>query len=146
MKQQLRELIGAMNKLFITHRKYFLKKSQSFGLYVGQPALLGFVRRNPGCTQTEIAENLGVSSASVAFSVKRLEKTGFLMKQVNSLNMRCNKLYVTSDGLDVLERFSDVYDEMNQAMFDGFSKEELDLLASFTERVQNNIEKNLYTE
>jgi len=146
MKQQLRELIGAMNKLFITHRKYFLKKSQSFGLYVGQPALLAFVRSHPGCTQTEIAESLGVSSASVAFSVKRLEKTGFLMKQVNSLNMRCNKLYVTSDGLDVLERFSDVYDEMNQAMFDGFSKEELDLLASFTERVQNNIEKNLYTE
>lgn len=143
MKEILRELIGTLNKLFITHRKYFLKKSQSFGLYVGQPALLAFVRTHPGCTQTEIADKLGVSSASVAFSTKRLEKSGFLMKQINSLNMRCNKLYVTSEGQEVLDNFQDVFDEMNLAMFDGFSEEELAQLASFVDRVQNNIEKNL---
>ena len=146
MKERLRELIGTVNKVYIMHRKYFLKKSQSYGLYVGQPALLRFVRAHPGCTQTEIADDLGVSSASVAFSVKRLEKTGFLMKQINTLNMRCNKLYVTSEGLEVLDKFQDVYDEMNMAMFEGFSEEELEQLASFAERVQSNIEKNLTLE
>lgn len=141
MKEKLRNLIGSMNKAFIAHRKIFLKKSQSCGLYVGQPQLLAFVRHHPGCTQTEIADDLGVSSASIAFSTKRLQKAGYLMKQVNHLNMRCNKLYVTREGEEVLDRFKDVYDEMNMAMFEGFTTEELEQLASFTERAIKNMEK-----
>lgn len=146
MKEKLQILIGAMNRAFIARRKCVLKKSQSYGLYVGQPQVLAFVRQNPGCTQTEIAEHLGVSSASIAFSTKRLQKAGYLMKQVNHLNMRCNKLYVTHEGEEVLDRFKDVYDEMNLAMFDGFTIEELEQLMSFTERVNKNVEKMISEE
>lgn len=146
MKDKLRTLIGSLNRAFITHRKFVLKKSQSFGLYVGQPQVLAYVRHNPGCTQTEIAEYLGVSSASIAFSTKRLQKAGYLMKQVNHLNMRCNKLYVTREGEDVLDRFKDVYDDMNLAMFEGFTVEELEQLMSFTERVNKNMEKMISEE
>ena len=146
MKDKLRTLIGSLNRAFITHRKFVLKKSQSFGLYVGQPQVLAYVRHNPGCTQTEIAEYLGVSSASIAFSTKRLQKAGYLMKQVNHLNMRCNKLYVTREGEDVLDRFTDVYDDMNLAMFEGFTVEELEQLMSFTERVNKNMEKMISEE
>ena len=113
---------------------------------MGQPQVLAFVRQNPGCTQTEIAEHLGVSSASIAFSTKRLQKAGYLMKQVNHLNMRCNKLYVTHEGEEVLDRFKDVYDEMNLAMFEGFTDEELEQLRSFTERVNKNMEKMISEE
>ena len=146
MKDKLRILIGSLNRAFIAHRKFFLKKSQSYGLYVGQPKVLAYVRHHPGCTQTEIAEHLGVSSASIAFSTKRLQKAGYLMKQVNHLNMRCNKLYVTHEGEEVLDRFQDVYDEMNLAMFEGFSVEELEQLRSFTERVNKNMEKMISEE
>lgn len=146
MKDRLRDLIGSLNKLFISHRKYFLQKSQSYGLYVGQPQVLSFIRRHPGCTQTEIASDLGVSSASIAFSTKRLQKAGYLMKQVNHLNMRCNKLYVTREGEEVLDHFQTVFDEMNQAMFDGFSPEELDQLASFTDRITGNMERIMKEE
>ena len=146
MKDKLRTLIGSLNRAFITHRKFVLKKSQSFGLYVGQPQVLAYVRHNPGCTQTEIAEYLGVSSASIAFSTKRLQKAGYLMKQVNHLNMRCNKLYVTREGEDVLDRFKDVYDDMNLAMFEGFTVEELEQLMSFTERVNKKKKKMISEE
>ncbi len=141
MKEKLRELVGSLNKVFILHRKCFLKKSQTYGLYVGQPQLLRFVRNHPGCTQIEIAESLGVSSASIAFSTKRLQKAGYLMKQVNHLNMRCNKLYVTREGEEVLDQCSEVFYKMYLKMFDGFTEEELDQLASFAERVENNMER-----
>ncbi len=143
MKEELRALIGLINKTSITHRKSFLKMSQVYGLYVGQPGLLSYVQKNPGCTQTEIAEHLGVSSASIAFSTKRLEKAGFLMKQIDSLNMRCNKLYVTSEGNEVMERFREGFDQLNSVMFAGFTKEELEQVASFTQRIQDNLEKDL---
>ena len=82
MNEELRELVGSLSKTFITHRKCFLKYSQKFGLYVGQPQVLNFVRKHPGCTQNEIAQALGVSAASIAFSTKRLQAAGFLQKQV----------------------------------------------------------------
>ncbi len=141
MKEELRELVGSLSKTFITHRKCFLKHSQKFGLYVGQPQVLNFVRKHPGCTQNEIAQAIGVSAASIAFSTKRLQAAGFLQKQVNSLNMRCNKLYVTPEGQDILQQFSGSYDELNSAMFEGISEEELKLLESISERVNSNLEK-----
>ena len=141
MKEELRELVGSISKTYITHRKCFLKYSQKFGLYVGQPQVLNFVRKHPGCTQNEIAQAIGVSAASIAFSTKRLQTAGFLQKQVNSLNMRCNKLYVTPEGQEILQQFAGGYDELNSAMFEGISEEELKLLESISERVNSNLEK-----
>ena len=146
MKEKLRILMSGLNKAFITRRKLFLKKSQAFGLYVGQPQVLNYIRQHPGCTQIEIAENLSVSSASIAFSTKRLQKAGFLQKQINSLNMRCNKLYVTPEGEAILDKFRGVFDEMNLAMFEGFTEDELNCLADFAERVNRNMEKMLAEE
>ena len=141
MKEKLNKLMSALNKAFIARRKLYLNRSQAFGLYVGQPQVLNYVRQHPGCTQIEIAENLGVSSASIAFSTKRLQKAGLLQKQINSLNMRCNKLYVTPEGESVLDNFRSAYDEMNSNMFEGFTAEELDQLLDYTERFIQNIEK-----
>ncbi len=141
MIKKIREVVRSLNKGFVLHRKCFLKKSQSYGLYVGQPQVLRFVRSHPGCTQIEIADNLGVSSASIAFSTKRLQKAGYLMKQVNHLNMRCNKLYVTREGEEVLDRFQEVYDEMYKTMFDGFTEEEIEMLGSFVDRAAKNLER-----
>ena len=128
MKEKLRILFRKMNRAYITHRKCFIKQSQKYGLYAGQPQVLNYVRLHPGCTQNEIASSLGVTPASIAFSTKRMQNAGFLQKQVNSLNMRCNKLYVTPEGLDNLDRFTDSFDELNQAMLSGFTEEELEVL------------------
>ena len=141
MIEKLRSLIGMVSKVYITHRKCFLMQSQKCGLYVGQPQILNFVYCHPGCTQNEIAAYLGVSAASVAFSTKRLQAAGLLQKQVNSLNMRCNKLYVNPEGVEVLNQFSDDFDALNLAMFEGFSEEELDQLVNFALRVGANLEK-----
>ena len=146
MVENNRKLVGAITKVYITHRKCFLKQSQQYGLYVGQPQVLNYISQHPGCTQNEIADNLGVSAASIAFSTKRLQNAGLLQKQVNSLNMRCNKLYVNPEGVEVLNKFSDDFDRLNLAMFEGFSEEELDRLADFIERVRANMDKFLKQE
>lgn len=146
MKEELRRLVASLSKVYITHRKCFLQQSQKYGLYVGQPQVLNFIIRHPGCTQNEIAAALGVSAASIAFSTKRLQNAGFLQKQVNSLNMRCNKLYVTPEGHEILKNFGAGFDELNMAMFEGFSTDELEILADFAKRVNDNLEKLMKEE
>ncbi len=146
MKEDLRQIVGTLSKVFITHRKCFLQQSQKFGLYVGQPQVLNYVVCHPGCTQNDIASALGVSAASIAFSTKRLQNAGLLQKQVNSLNMRCNRLYVTPEGHEVLEKFGEGYDELNTVMFAGFTDEELKQLEDFAKRVNENLDQFMKEE
>lgn len=146
MNEQLRKLTLSLTKLFTTHRKCLLQQCQVYGLYVGQPQVLDFVRTNPGCTQTEIANALGVSPASIAFSTKRLQATGALMKQVNSLDMRRNRLYVTPEGIESLDCFENRMSEYNEKIFKGFTEEELKQLENFSERVNENLEKLMKEE
>ena len=141
MKEELRELTGKLNRLYLTYRKCFLQQSQLHGLYVGQPQLLNYVECHPGCTQNDIAAALGVSPASIAFSSKRLQSAGFLQKQVNSLNMRCNKLYVTPEGMEILEKFAGDFDELNARLFEGFTEEELRQMDDFAQRIDANLEQ-----
>jgi len=141
MKEQLRKLTMSLTKLFVTHRKCILQQSQAYGLYVGQPQVLDFIRSNPGCTQNDIANALGVSPASIAFSTKRLQSAGVLMKQLNTLDMRRNKLYVTPEGVEALDRFENSLSEINEKIFEGFSEEELQQLEQFAGRINCNLEK-----
>ena len=141
MKEQLRKLTMSLTKLFVTHRKCILQQSQAYGLYVGQPQVLDFIRSNPGCTQNDIANALGVSPASIAFSTKRLQSAGVLMKQLNTLDMRRNKLYVTPEGVEALDRFENSLSEINEKIFEGFSEEELQQLEQYAVRINCNLEK-----
>ena len=68
------------------------------------------------------------------------------MKQVNNLDMRRNKLYVTKEGLDALVQFEGSLCELNEKIFDGFSTEELRQLEAFSERVTANLEKIMKEE
>ena len=146
MNEQLRNLTLSLSKLFITHRKCLLQQCQSYGLYVGQPQVLDFLRAHPGCTQNEIANALGVSPASIAFSTKRLQASGFLMKQINSLDMRRNKLYATPEGINALDSFEVKMSEYNEKIFEGFTEEELKQLENFSERVNENLERLMKEE
>lgn len=143
MKDTIRDFIRSSDRFFVLHRKFFQRQSLSFNLYPGQPQILDCIRKNPGCTQVDIAEELGISSASVASSTKRLQKAGFLQKQVNSLNMRCNKLYITPEGEHVLDGFLDTFDGISAQMFEGFTDDEIRQFTALTERINNNLEKRL---
>ena len=61
-----------LNKLFLWHRISLYKIAHHSGLYQGQLPVLAFIQKNEGCTQKEVANQLGVSAASVASSTKRL--------------------------------------------------------------------------
>ena len=69
-----------------------------------------------------------------------------LMKQVNSLDMRRNRLYVTPEGIESLECFENRMSDYNEKIFEGFTEEELKQLESFSERVNENLEKLMKEE
>lgn len=89
------------------------------------------LRANPGCTQVQVADHLRVSPASIALSTKRLQKAGYLTKEVDAENLRCKRLYISEEGQRVCAMCRERLDQIDAVAFQGFSEEELEAFFLF---------------
>ncbi len=105
-----------------------------------QMRMLEFIEKNDGCTQTEVAEEMQVSPASVAQSIKRMEASGCVIKKVCAGNLRANNLQITEKGSLAARNCRVVFDGLEARMFDGFSDDERLLTDELISRLIKNLE------
>ena len=84
------ELAAKMKKIQLLRRIWIQKTQPDVELYFGQLPILEYIRKNPGCTQAEIAEHLCVTPASISTSTKRLQKSGLLTKTTEIVQVLTN--------------------------------------------------------
>ena len=105
-----------------------------------QMRMLEFIESNHGCTQAEVAEEMQVSPASVAQSIKRMEAAGFVKREVCKGNLRANSLRITAEGSSAARNCRVVFDGLEAKMFQGFSDEERRLTSDLLTRLIANLE------
>lgn len=71
---------------------------QKYGLYEGQPAFLFQIRDLGKPSQNELAQTLGISKSSAGVSLRRLEKNGFVKREQDPADSRCNRISLTKKG------------------------------------------------
>jgi len=106
----------------------------------GQYPILEVISENEGCTQKYLADQLMVSPASIALSVKRLMKAGILKKDIDETNQRCHRVYLTEKGREVRKEACKLHQEIDRKTFDGFTPEEKDQLEEYFMRILNNLQ------
>ena len=131
---------GNFKKLTQLHRSKLYRVCLSRGLFVGQPGILLTIRELGSCSQTELAAALDVTTPSVAVSVKRLEKSGLITKEINERDNRYNKVALTKKGLKAALKCEKIYDCINKKMFSGFSESEKDDLTDYLTRMCSNLQ------
>jgi DNA-binding MarR family transcriptional regulator len=134
-----RSLVHEIITLNVTHRYRVGKAASSLGLYFGQPAILEFILQNNNCTQKELAEHLHISPPSVATTLKRMEKAGFIKRIEDESDTRKKRLTVTEKGEKVLHDFRKLCDETDLQLFINFSEDEKEQLMSYLKRLNTNI-------
>lgn len=92
---ELYQVTGRLHKLELVRMLAQRNEICKDGLYAGQMPVLNYLAEHPGCTQVEMADFLQVSPASIALSTKRLQKAGYLTKEVDEDNLRCKRLYLS---------------------------------------------------
>lgn len=121
-----------------TLKRAISRKVADTGVYRSQHRLLMILGKNPEYSQTDIAEKLEISPAAVAVSLKKLEKAGYISRQCNAEDNRINHIVVTDKGKAAIAQSIRYFQEIEEAMFEGFSVEELELLESFFRRILGN--------
>lgn len=113
------------------------------GLHRSQHRLLMILGKHPDCSQTMLARKLEISPAAVAVALKKLEKSGHIERQCVESDNRMNHVVVTQKGMEAIRLSCVYFQEVENALLDGFSKEDLETLEGFLKKMIQNGE-NFY--
>ena len=128
---------------FECYRRYTVHNSlKDSGIYFGQPPILDYLALNGTSTQNEIAKAMYVSPASVAVSVKRMQKSGLIEKINDENDLRRNRISITDRGRKQIEVIHRRFDEIDRLMYDGFSDDEIAEFKSYVDRLVANLAAN----
>ncbi|MCM1252531.1 MAG: MarR family transcriptional regulator [Clostridium sp.] len=118
-------------------------KSLDEEVYRSQHRLLMMLGKNPNCSQNELASALGISPAAVAVSLGKLEKGGYIRRETNLDDHRSNQVAITEKGNQIICKSIKIFDKVECAMFDGFTKEELENFHELMKKAYGNLDKML---
>lgn len=125
------------------HRALLERHLNKNGMFRAQHQLLMCISWNQDVSQKELAERHHVSTASIAVSLKKLEKGGYIKRLVDKNDNRYNKIRLTEKGNEAVERSISFFDRTEEGMFSGFSEEEKKIFYQYIQRLSGNLEQML---
>lgn len=132
-------LVWEIIKIAREHRKIVEKRISALGIHPSQHHFLMHIAKNGACTQNHIAEAMEVSAATVAVSLKKLEKGGYIEKRISPEDGRSNLIALTAKGEEVVQQSKNLFEEVDQGMFEALSEEQQNQLHMYMEQIINNL-------
>lgn len=109
------------------------------GLHRGQQFVLVALWEAEGLTQSELAERLHRSPATITHMLQRMEKAGFVERRPDPKDQRVSRVYLTEAGRAIQGQVQQVWGELEGCAFAGFSDEERVALRGYLERIRDNV-------
>ncbi len=111
---------------------------------IGSPKILFALmelssRGKPAPSQKELADLLHISPATIANSLRSLEKFGFVTRQTDEKDTRRNRIFITDKGVESMLTIRQAFDAVDDYMFHGFTPEERAQVYSLHTRMLDNL-------
>ena len=97
-------------------------------------------------SQRELSDALHVCPASVAVSLKSLERGGYVEKRSDETDQRRKAVRLTAKGVEAIRQCYQVFQQVDQMMFQGFTPEEMDQVCAYQRRMLQNLRGELPPE
>jgi DNA-binding MarR family transcriptional regulator len=114
---------------------------EAMHLYRGQPPVLRILWEGEGLTQTELAERLQITPATITKMLQRMEKVGFIQRKPDAKDQRISRVYLTEDGRAIQTQVEAVWKTMEAETFSGLTSEERVLLRRFLLKMRDNLQQ-----
>lgn len=132
-------------RLFLVSRAHHNQAFREFGLiglFRGQPPVLFELGKHEGRTQSELAEQLELTPATLTNLLTRMEHAGLIERRTDSADCRCSRIYLTEAGRVKLSQAIQQIEKMDEEAFRGFSHDELNQLNQYLERIHQNLTRD----
>lgn len=127
-------------------RIYFIKKykmSSEQRMYPGQEVLLELVSVEPGLSQKDIAQKLNIQPPTVAVSIKRMEKGGWLKREIDTTDKRVSRVFITANGQKTLDEVKVKTRELDEIVFAGIPEAEKSQVHRILVQIIKNIRSTM---
>ncbi|MCP5145267.1 MAG: MarR family transcriptional regulator [Gammaproteobacteria bacterium] len=112
--------------------------SEAIGEFVvkhGTFSVMVLIGANAGIAQTEIAKTLFIDKAIMVSLIDNLEELGWVVRKRATYDRRCQTLYLTDDGKDVLSQLKRRVRQHEKKFSDRFTPAELSQFQDFLRRI-----------
>lgn len=134
-----RKIIYQLINFAIKHKKIMQNYLDETGVYQAQHRLLMEIFHNQNASQNHIVKSMDVSAATIAVSLKKLEKGGYIKKEMDEVDNRLNKITITEKGKKVVEQSKQIFDSVDGRVFEGFTEEEKLTLFLLLQKLNDNL-------
>ena len=131
---------NTLQRFLHTHRYTLQRYFQSCGLFNGHPKMLFFLHREPGLTQRELADRMGIAPATLSVSVRRMETAGLVRRQPDELDARVQRLFLTDDGEAMDARCREGRQFLLGTLYSGLSQDEIAAFEITLQKMTANLE------
>ena len=117
------------------------KRIARFGLAPAQFMALLELWVEDGLTQSELVERLDVEQATLANTLKRMERDGLIERHPHPSDKRALQNWVTPHARSLQGPATRAAQEQNELALDGLSKEEKTLFLRFARQIIQNMQR-----
>lgn len=109
------------------------------GLSRGQPPVLSYLKDHQGCTQVDIATSMYMAPATVTKILQRMERDGWVTRQLDPEDQRILRVYLTEAGEKIQDAMWQIEGQVGDEFLEGFSAEEKRQLSDYLVRMRKNL-------
>ena len=129
MKQRLFHLVAqARQNLFRSADRVFTTELEVSGTQV---VALFAIKADEGCQLKDLSQQLQLKNSAITGLVSRMEENGLIVREACAQDGRSSRLYVSDKGNAVLAQAHPLLNRINAQLKQGFSTEELAVVARF---------------
>lgn len=113
---------------------------EGLGLHRGQNFILRILWEEEGLSQSELADRLGLSPATITNALQNMEKADLVRREQDAEDQRISRVYLTESGEAIRSRAEVLWQALEDRAFGGLSAEEHAQLHALLLRVRDNLD------
>lgn len=134
----MRNLLSLISKIHEKGNRFIveeLNKNGAEGLVPSHGDILVCLYQNDKMTMKEIADKINRTRPTVTVLVDKLEKLGYLKREVSQEDSRYTYIVLTKKGQDFKPIFEKISKNLNNMLYENLSEEESDILENLLQKI-----------
>ncbi len=134
----MRNLLALVSKIHEKGNRFIieeLKKNGAEGLVPSHGDILVCLYQNNKMTMKDIADTIHRTRPTVTVLVDKLEKSGYLKREISQEDNRYTYIVLTKKGQDFKPVFEKISQNLNDVLYKNLSEQEADILENLLQKI-----------
>ena len=134
----MRNMLAQISKIHDKGNRFItdeLNKNGAVGLVPSHGDILVCLYQNDKMTMKDIADKIHRTRPTVTVLVDKLEKLGYLKREISKEDNRYTYIVLTKKGQDFKPIFEKISEDLNNMLYKNLSEEESDILENLLQKI-----------